>query len=337
MDGVKALVSGLVGGPELLIQWEREWMEWNSSAEQDEAGSDGDSDEEDGSDDDDDKPKKKAKATPTVKKEVAAKPVVPAAPASLATPAPPTAPAPGELKRKRGRPRKVQPTETQAADLTNAARPVAPPTYPYPTYEIPPPSHEGGRYLLGIFILFSFLNPFLDSSSTVSRPPSEHSHVGTVLTALNSTFLSHSAAQYVASSPSILGISWKQCVSYAHTAVSIALFLSVIVSIFPSTASFFRFKRPAVRSSDLASAIADGGRDDLRRALGCDEVGVQNVVPAVLRAMCSFLLAVTRKPTVPVGADCMDRQAWVRLAELELLEGILTVPKTFFLHTDVTY
>lgn len=88
---MRALINGLVGGPELLVQWEHAWREQNGGEELDYA-SDGDADEEDGSDEEDEKPKKKAKVVADGPKAVAI-PSVPAVGASAAQP---------DLKRKRG-------------------------------------------------------------------------------------------------------------------------------------------------------------------------------------------------------------------------------------------
>ncbi|OBZ77745.1 hypothetical protein A0H81_02608 [Grifola frondosa] len=75
-DGLKSLVSGLVGGPALLKEWEREWKERFGGEEKDEVEDDdaaGSDDEDDGEDtdgeDEDGRARKKAKVAKVQKKE----------------------------------------------------------------------------------------------------------------------------------------------------------------------------------------------------------------------------------------------------------------------------
>ncbi|KAF9045721.1 hypothetical protein BDZ89DRAFT_1058681 [Hymenopellis radicata] len=93
-DGLKALLSGLVGGPALLNAWEREWKDKFGGEEKDEV--DGmDEDGADSDDDDNDEEEERKRKKPKV------------------SPPPPP--------RKRGRPRKVVPPPTMP-------EPVSPPT-----------------------------------------------------------------------------------------------------------------------------------------------------------------------------------------------------------------
>ncbi|KAG5716174.1 hypothetical protein E4T56_gene10664 [Termitomyces sp. T112] len=140
--GLKSLVAGLVGGPALLKEWEREWREMFGGEEKDEvdpeAEADDDDDDDDDNDNDDDggrKRKRSKVAHVKPEKKVASSPdgTVPE-------------------KRKRGRPRKVVP----------------PPTVP---------AEHPQQYLLATFALFSFFNSPLTSFSTVHV----HTHTGTVL------------------------------------------------------------------------------------------------------------------------------------------------------------
>ncbi|KAH9914090.1 hypothetical protein B0H21DRAFT_713822, partial [Amylocystis lapponica] len=77
-DGLKSLVSGLVGGPALLKEWEREWRERFGGEEKDEVeddvaaaseDEDGDGEDSEGEDGDDGRARKKAKTAKAPKKE----------------------------------------------------------------------------------------------------------------------------------------------------------------------------------------------------------------------------------------------------------------------------
>ena len=49
-DGLRSLVSGLVGGPALLREWEREWAQRFGGAERDEVENDGSATDDEGDD-----------------------------------------------------------------------------------------------------------------------------------------------------------------------------------------------------------------------------------------------------------------------------------------------
>ncbi|KAF8582527.1 hypothetical protein K439DRAFT_1661752 [Ramaria rubella] len=150
--GLRELLSGLVGGPDLLREWEKEWRERFGGEEADEVDEDEDGEEEgdaeDGDDGDSDEEEgRQRKRVRSEKMERKTK--------SSATPVPP-----GE-KRKRGRPRK-----NPIADV--------------PALKLQPPSvqdeRQPSKYLLAVFLLFNFFSP--------QTPASTHStaHEGTVLT-----------------------------------------------------------------------------------------------------------------------------------------------------------
>jgi hypothetical protein len=167
--GLKSLISGLVGGPALLREWEREWKEIFGGAEKDEVDDeqdaevdDDDSDEEqDDGDEENGRKRKRGKTTTgsSVKKEKEKEKKAAAEPSS-------TAPE----KRKRGRPRKIVPAAPPVPQLQDDINP-------------PAPQNQGpaSQYLLATFALFSFLNSPLTSSSSSSASP--QTHLGTVLNA----------------------------------------------------------------------------------------------------------------------------------------------------------
>ncbi|KAJ1302181.1 hypothetical protein OPQ81_001008 [Rhizoctonia solani] len=142
VGGLKALVK-CIGGEEVVREWEAEWVRVHGGPETDSIGVDDQPEAEgDGEDDDSDGDEPKAKrARPAVNNP------------SLSPPQ-----QAGE-KRKRGRPRKSPQTET----FPNAA-PVA----------IAPAPSDNGKYLLGIFLFFSFFKGQPTS-------PSHHTHSGSVI------------------------------------------------------------------------------------------------------------------------------------------------------------
>ncbi|KAG5634940.1 hypothetical protein H0H81_000260 [Sphagnurus paluster] len=188
--GLKSLLGGLVGGPALLREWEREWRAAFGGPERDEIGEDeGEEDAEDdeeGEEDEDEeeggRKRKRGKTAPVAGKERS----TPAAP-------PPT----GE-KRKRGRPRKVVPAAN--AKMEDEA-------------EVQPQVQVQGaqQYLLATFALFSFFNSPLTSSSSTS-----HVHTGVVLNA-NTTVAA-----------GVEGWSTTQYVQVLHLLVSVLVLLSFI-------------------------------------------------------------------------------------------------------------
>ncbi|KAF7336058.1 BHLH domain-containing protein [Mycena sanguinolenta] len=106
--GLKTLLTGLVGGRELLEEWEREWTVRFGGPETDEvseSGAPADAEADEGDDDDDESDEEGARKRK--------KPKVDAKPKPERKPAPP--PAEGGEKKKRGRPRKVVPPPSHCA------------------------------------------------------------------------------------------------------------------------------------------------------------------------------------------------------------------------------
>ena len=167
--GLKSLISGLVGGPALLREWEREWKEIFGGAEKDEVDDepDAEADDDDSDDDQDDgeeengrkRKRNKTTALSSVKKDKEKK-----------TPAEPNGGAPE--KRKRGRPRKILPVASTAPVLEQLQDSMNPAELQN--------QGQASQYLLTTFALFSFLNSPLTSSSSSATV---RTHSGTVLNA----------------------------------------------------------------------------------------------------------------------------------------------------------
>jgi hypothetical protein len=164
--GLKSLISGLVGGPALLKEWEREWKEIFGGPEKDEMddeadaeADDDDSDEEqDDGDEENGRKRKRGKTT--------------AAPGAMKEKKPSSEPnSAAPEKRKRGRPRKVVPVVPPAPVLDQSQGGMQS-LESTGQGEVP-------QYLLATFALFSFFNSPLTSSSPSFT--SQHSHSGTVL------------------------------------------------------------------------------------------------------------------------------------------------------------
>ena len=189
-SGLRTLVSGLVGGPALLREWEKEWKERFGGEERDELGADeianNDAEDEDSEEEDEDedgetgrKRKRGKLASPGAAKKDKKSPVVPQPASENATTSDPPA------KRKRGRPRKV-PVPTPPASTSSPAlqpSPVSQDVNMLSTPQQQPYQSTGApqQYLLATFALFSFFNSPLTSSSSYSRRHDHHHRAGVVL------------------------------------------------------------------------------------------------------------------------------------------------------------
>ncbi|KAJ3893579.1 hypothetical protein GG344DRAFT_42946 [Lentinula edodes] len=265
-QGLKALVNGLVGGPALLSEWEREWREKFGGEEKDEVEGedidDGGSDDE-GSGDDDDaddegaRKRKKAKITPAKKEPKEKRPPLPS-PQPLVLPD-------GSVvvpeKRKRGRPRKVMLPVVAAV-----AEPSVPLHQPGAQSSVVQPQHpQHAQYLLAVFALFSFFNNPLSSSP--SHPPPNHSHTGTVL-----------VHELPPSTSGYSGWSWHDVIQFFHLLVSILVFFSILAPWAPTLYKYvtryaslkkltlFNSSRP--RSISLVDALSPDNRGTVREAAG---------------------------------------------------------------------
>jgi hypothetical protein len=234
-DGLKALVCGLVGGPALLREWEREWRERFGGEERDEMPLDGigegddEGDDEDDEDDDDEdgegagKKRKRAK----VDKDLLPLPKKEPKPASAAL----TIDGQPE-KRKRGRPRKTPLPPVPAESVQSVPAISAP---------VPTQPHQPQQYLLAVFAVFSFFNSPLTSSHG-AHPSYPHGHV------LSATPVPSANAPDSASWLVMSTITWRDWVQIAHLVVTVLLFVSVVARV-GSSFGFSRVRAFVKRSS----------------------------------------------------------------------------------------
>ncbi|KAF9239272.1 hypothetical protein BU15DRAFT_46870, partial [Melanogaster broomeanus] len=241
-DGLRSLVCEFPGGQNILAEWELEWSKKFGGPERDEvdtAGAEEVSDDEDGDGDgeDDGDTSERARKKPKVdvapqkkeKRKLAPAPILP----TPSTEVPMTTPGIVPEKRKRGRPRKIQPnvpppiTASGPVLLTdpNIQHGIA---VPLATSQTAQPQ----QYLLAVFALFSFFSSPLTSSSV---PVSHHyTHEGSVLSHVTSS----SASSFV--KPAI-GWTWNDFVQVIHLLASLAVFISIIVPWIPVQWRFTQF------------------------------------------------------------------------------------------------
>lgn len=294
--GLRSLISGLVGGPALLREWEREWVSRFGGPERDEATSDI-SDDDDGADDgesdaDDDNlhPKKRIKGAP--KK-----------PAKDLKPKKETNPGVVPEKRKRGRPRKIQPIpEGEATQPRDVATP-------------PIPAQQK-QYLLAVFSFVSFFNSPLTSYSRSSP-----THTGVVL-----------ADSGVVLTPTASNFGWREVLQVFHLVVSGLVFLSILLPFLPksipqllSFVSSSNFPRTdAAKRIALIDALDSSRRGTpdeatlLRTALG--------VYPGFLGLMLSFAAPKRGRKTKTLEHKQLEQRAWVRLAEIAVFDRMHSHP-----------
>jgi hypothetical protein len=287
--GLRSLISGLVGGPALLREWEREWLSRFGGPERDEAVSGVSEDDglDDGDSDEDDAnlhPKKRIKSVPK-------KPTKDVKPKE-------TNPGVVPEKRKRGRPRKVQPVPE--GEATQQLPPHGLASSPVPV--VPP------QYLLAAFAFFSFFNPPL-SLHTHTTP----THSGVVL-ADSGTHITSPI------SPSAFG--WRELLQAFHVVISVLVFFTILLPFLPkgfprvlSTSSSPNFPR-----TDVARRTA------LINALDTMQHGTSNEAASLLTALGvypGFLGLLLSFRTLTRGAKAktlehkqLEQRSWVRLAEL---------------------
>ncbi|KIK92761.1 hypothetical protein PAXRUDRAFT_829667 [Paxillus rubicundulus Ve08.2h10] len=233
-DGLRALICKFSGGQNILAEWESEWAKKFGGPERDEIdnvgaeeASDDDDGDGDGEDDGDslERARKKLKVTAVPQKKEKRK----------LAPAAPTLPAPGPEvlidiqgtvpeKRKRGRPRKIQPhipPPIVASDLHLTDPSLQQGITAHPAIS---QTAQPQQYLLAVFALFSFFSsPLASSSEPVSH---HHTHQGSVLSHVTSPSPSSFA------SPTV-GWTWSNFVQVIHLLASLAVFISIIVPWIP--------------------------------------------------------------------------------------------------------
>ncbi|KAJ3933889.1 MAG: hypothetical protein NXY57DRAFT_996735 [Lentinula lateritia] len=319
-QGLKALVNGLVGGPALLSEWEREWREKFGGEEKDEVEGedidDGGSDDE-GSGDDDDaddegaRKRKKAKITPAKKEPKEKRPPLPSPPPLVLPDGSVVVPE----KRKRGRPRKVMPPVVAA--VAESSVPLHQPgAQSSVVQQQQHPQHA--QYLLAVFALFSFFNNPLSSSP--SHSPPNHSHTGSVL-----------VHELPLSTGGYSGWLWHDVIQFFHLLVSILVFFSILAPWAPTLYKYvtrfaslkklpfcgLEFDPSRPRSISLVDALSHDNRGtggeaaELRHALG-NRHGVLASVKAIVG---------NTKQNIGFEQAGLEQRAWVRLGELSVLGG----------------
>ena len=125
-------------------------------------------------------------------------------------------------KRKRGRPRKIQP------NIPPPITPAAPVSLTDPAQQgivVPPSASQSGQpqqYLLAVFALFSVFNsPLTSTSQPVSH---HHPHQGSVL--------SHATPSAFSAQPAI-GWTWNDAVQVIHLLTSLVVFVSIVIPWIP--------------------------------------------------------------------------------------------------------
>ncbi|KAH9968233.1 hypothetical protein BC827DRAFT_1373375 [Russula dissimulans] len=293
--GLRSLISGLVGGPALLREWEREWVSRFGGPERDEATSDVSDDDgaDDGESDDDDvnlHPKKRIKC-------------VPKKPTKDAKPKKETSPGIVPEKRKRGRPRKVQPM-AEGGPAQQKSQPQETATSPVPA--------QPTQYLLAVFAFLSFFNSPLAS---YSRPHPIHS--GVVLADSGSIIP-------LAVSTSTFG--WRELLQAFHLVVSSLVFFSILLPFLPkgfprlrSLSSSPKFPRTdAARRAALINALDQAQRGTSNEAACL--LAALGVYPGFLGLLLSFATPTRGRKTKTLEHKQLEQRAWVRLAELAVFD-----------------
>lgn len=350
-EGLRTLILGIPGAQLLLAEWDHEWAKKFGGPERDEIDNDAEayeaSDDEDGDGEDEGDDSERARKKPKLAKAPAAKkdkqptvPVAAAAPTSIIEGIPGVVPE----KRKRGRPRKIQPGAPPpivAAAPILLSDPVSAPVQGDVTMQAQPQ-----QYLLAVFALFSFFNsPFTSTGASHA-----HTHQGSVLSygtdptpvATATMWSWSSAVQAIHLFASVLVlftiiVPWLPLPGYVQRAKIIRLIpfsylmsgraalathegveplsppLSPDISDSESDADSTTTERNARQEQGpLSDALAQRGSQDERDAL----IDVLGLSTGALGAVRSVFV----KRMVSEGPDSeLERRAWVRLAELVAL------------------
>lgn len=292
--GLRSLISGLVGGPALLREWEREWLSRFGGPERDEATSDVSEDDglDDGESEEDDAnlhPKKRIKSAPKKptkdvkhKKEETNPGVVPE-------------------KRKRGRPRKVQPVPEGATTQQQVPPQELASSVPAPT-----------QYLLAVFAFISFFN----------SPLSSYSHA----TATHSGVVLADSGTFITPPVSVPTFGWRELLQAFHLVICGLVFFTTLIPFLPKG-----FPRTLSLSSSPNFPRTDAARRSaLINALDSAQCGTSNEAACLLTALGVYpgflgLLLSLATPTRGGKAKTLEhrqleQRAWVRLAELVVFD-----------------
>ena len=331
-DGLKALIRSLVGGPELVQQWETMWRERFGGAEKDEVeGEDAEVDDDDDDDDmedrdDDDasgKKRKRPKVEPTKQKSFGVREQttqnVHIMPAQAVPGTMPVAVPPQTEKRKRGRPRKIPlPTmpsqalpiqnqyQAQSEDVKDDVKMEVDQTA-IQEIQVQAQQPQSGQYLLAAFAFFSFFNsPVL--SSWNSRPGSHaHTHQGVVLGD------PRPAVNYGSNGIPSVFLGWRDVAQLVHLAVSVLLLVSVIAPWVPGIARYI----PRAIKPLLGGAILQQTRAGTSSCDSSDDEGVNDKEKDDWKARMVLLSALRRGRTlVP------EMEVQVLREALELTTGV---------------
>jgi hypothetical protein len=265
--GLKTLIGGLVGGPALVEEWEREWKIKFGGEEQDEVeGECEDGDDEDSEDEDEEelgKKRKRAKTSPIPKvspDRATKKPVV--VPNDQVT-----------EKRKRGRPRKILPSTVSVAPrvttspdhqilLTKQDESMQP-SFTNESQWLQHQQPQPQQFLLAVFALFSFFNSPLTSSFS-----QDHSHTGTVLNVLHPplAYAPDIISQFAAPPPNNTSPvwSWQNYIQVFHLLVSVMVLASFVGSWFGISFGFGLIKKPV----SVRGSLRDGDNKAIRSRQG---------------------------------------------------------------------
>ena len=295
--GLRSLILGLVGGPALLREWEREWLSRFGGPERDEATSDVSEDDgpDEGESEEDDAnlhPKKRIKSAPK-------KPTKDVKPKKEET-------NPGVVpeKRKRGRPRKVQPAPEEATTLQQVPPQGLPSSVPAPT-----------QYLLAVFAFFSFFNsPF--SSYSHATP----THSGVVLA---------DSGTLITSPVSVPTFGWRELLqAFNLVLIFFTILLPFLPKGFPRT--FFLSSSPnfprtdAARRAALISALDSAQRGTSKEAACL--LSALGVYPGFLGLLLSFATPTRGGKVKTLEHRQLEQRAWVRLAELAVFDRMSCLP-----------
>ncbi|KAG1838295.1 hypothetical protein DFJ58DRAFT_917223 [Suillus subalutaceus] len=349
-EGLRTLILGIPGAQPLLAEWDHEWAKKFGGPERDEIDNDAEayeaSDDEDGDGEDEGDDSERVRKKPKLTKAPAAKKDKQTA-VSVAAVAPTSIPdgIPGAVpeKRKRGRPRKIQPGAPPpivAAAPVLLSDPVSAPVQGDVTMQAQPQ-----QYLLAVFALFSFFNsPF--TSMGASHP---HTHQGSVLSHVTDSTPVTAATMW----------SWSSAIQAIHLFASVLVLFTIVVPWLPLPGYVQRAKimrlipfsylissraltahegaellspplSPDISDSEsdadsttterttrqergpLSNVLAQSGSQDERDAL-IDALGLSTGALGAVRSV--FVKRMVNK----ASNSELERRAWVRLAELVAL------------------